>query len=52
MGFIEADQGISFQAMQVKMKQFIDIVRADPAVENVVAFTGGGRATAASCSSR
>jgi multidrug efflux pump len=43
VGSIEADQGSSFQAMQVKMKQFIDIVRADPAVENVVAFTGGGR---------
>jgi len=43
IGSIEADQGSSFQSMQVKMKQFIDIVRADPAVENVVAFTGGGR---------
>ncbi len=43
MGFIQADQGSSFQSMQVKMKQFIDIVRADPAVENVVAFTGGGQ---------
>ncbi len=43
MGFIEADQGSSFQSMQGKMAQFLDIVRADPAVENVVAFTGGGR---------
>ncbi len=43
MGFIEADQGSSFQSMQVKMTQFLDIVRTDPAVENVVAFTGGGR---------
>jgi multidrug efflux pump len=43
LGSIEADQGSSFQSMQVKMRQFIDIVRADPAVENVVAFTGGGR---------
>jgi multidrug efflux pump len=41
-GSIQADQGISFQAMQKKLKDFVDIVRADPAVESVVAFTGGG----------
>ena len=43
IGFIQADQSISFQAMQPKLKGFIDIVRADPAVENVVAFTGGAQ---------
>ncbi len=43
MGFIQADQGSSFQAMQGKMASFLEIVRADPAVENVVAFTGGGQ---------
>jgi len=43
IGNIQADQGISFQAMQQKLKSFIDIVRADPAVESVVAFTGGGQ---------
>ncbi|MEP6997845.1 MAG: multidrug efflux RND transporter permease subunit [Betaproteobacteria bacterium] len=43
IGFIQADQSISFQAMQPKLKSFIDIVRADPAVENVVAFTGGAQ---------
>jgi multidrug efflux pump len=42
-GFIEADQDISFQAMQKKLRTFVDIVRADPAVESVVAFTGGRR---------
>jgi len=43
IGNIQADQSISFQAMRVKLATFVDIVRADPAVENVVAFTGGGR---------
>jgi multidrug efflux pump len=42
MGFIQADQSISFQLMSRKLKQFIDIVQADPAVATVVGFTGGG----------
>jgi multidrug efflux pump len=42
-GFIQADQAISFQAMQNKLADFVDIVRQDPAVENVIAFTGGGQ---------
>jgi multidrug efflux pump len=42
-GFIRADQGISFQAMRGKLTDFVEIVRADPAVENVTAFTGGGQ---------
>ena len=41
VGFIQADQSISFQAMRQKLGDFIDIVRADPSVENVVGFTGG-----------
>jgi multidrug efflux pump len=41
IGNIQADQSISFQAMQVKLADFMDIVRNDPAVENVVGFTGG-----------
>jgi len=41
IGFIQADQSISFQAMRQKLADFIDIVRADPAVDNVVGFTGG-----------
>ena len=41
IGFIQADQSISFQAMQQKLAGFIDIVRSDPAVDNVVGFTGG-----------
>ena len=42
IGFIQADQGISFQAMRGKLTNFIEIVRRDPAVENVIGFTGGG----------
>jgi multidrug efflux pump len=42
-GNIRADQSISFQAMRQKVADFVDIVRADPAVENVVAYTGGGQ---------
>ena len=42
IGSIQADQGISFQAMREKLADFIEIVRADPAVENVVGFSGGG----------
>ncbi|HEY6240864.1 MAG TPA: multidrug efflux RND transporter permease subunit [Burkholderiales bacterium] len=43
IGSIQADQGISFQAMRQKLADFIGIVRSDPAVENVVGFTGGGQ---------
>ena len=43
-GGLRADQSISFQATQGKLKQLVDIIRADPAVATVVGFTGGGRA--------
>jgi len=42
IGVIQADQSISFQAMSQKLADFMRIVHADPAVENVVGFTGGG----------
>jgi len=42
IGFVRADQSISFQAMVQKLNGFIEIVREDPAVEAVVCFTGGG----------
>ena len=41
-GGIQADQAISFQAMSKKLRQFQQIVGADPAVQTVVGFTGGG----------
>ncbi len=43
-GGMRADQSISFQAMQGKLKALVDIIRADPAVQNVIGFTGGMRA--------
>jgi len=42
IGGIQADQAISFQSMSRKLRQFVAIVQADPAVESVVGFTGGG----------
>jgi multidrug efflux pump len=42
IGSIQADQGISFQAMRGKLANFIEVVRSDPAVVNVVGFSGGG----------
>jgi len=43
VGNIQADQSISFQAMRQKVADFVEIVRQNPDVENVVAFTGGGQ---------
>ncbi len=43
-GGIRADQSISFQAMQEKLRQLVNIIRDDPAVATVVGFTGGSRA--------
>ncbi|WP_145576647.1 multidrug efflux RND transporter permease subunit MdtC [Yersinia alsatica] len=48
MGFIQADQSISFQAMQQKLKDFMKIVHDDPAVDNVTGFTGGSRTNSGS----
>jgi multidrug efflux pump len=42
VGSLQADQSISFQAMSEKLRQMMNIVRADPAVENVVGYTGVG----------
>jgi multidrug efflux pump len=41
IGMIQADQSISFQSMQQKLADFIQIVRSDKGVANVVGFTGG-----------
>jgi multidrug efflux pump len=41
-GSIQAAQDVSFQDMRQKQQQFTRIVMADPAVDTVVAFTGGG----------
>ncbi|HVC62985.1 MAG TPA: efflux RND transporter permease subunit [Acetobacteraceae bacterium] len=42
MGGLVADQSISFQAMEQKLAQLMTIVQHDPAVQNVVGFTGQG----------
>jgi multidrug efflux pump len=42
IGFIRADQQISFQAMKKKLDDFVAIVMHDPAVDEVTAFTGSG----------
>ena len=39
VGFIQADQSISFQLMQQKLANFVTVLRRDPAVETVVAIT-------------
>jgi multidrug efflux pump len=43
VGGVQADQSISFQLMSQKMKDFMKIVKSDPAVQNVAGFTGGGQ---------
>ena len=41
---LRADQSVSSQAMQKKLRQVVGIIHKDPAVDTVVGFTGGGRA--------
>jgi len=43
-GGLRADRSISFQDMQIKLGQIVNVIKKDPAIENVVAFTGGSRA--------
>jgi len=43
-GGLRADQSISFQAMQDKLRQLVNVIKSDPAVDTVVGFTGGSRA--------
>ena len=40
-GGIQGSQDISFQAMQKATARIVDVVKADPAVANAMAFTGG-----------
>jgi multidrug efflux pump len=41
MGGIQGAQDVSFQSLEKKLAQFVDIVMADPAVDTLVGFTGG-----------
>ncbi len=43
IGNIQADQDISFQALQLKMAKMTEIVMKDPNVKDVISFTGGGQ---------
>jgi multidrug efflux pump len=45
-GTIQASQDSSFQAMRDRLSQVVDVIRRDPAVENVLGFTGGGGGSA------
>jgi len=40
-GAVQAAQDISFQAMQQKLAQIVDVIKSDPAVESVMGFSGG-----------
>ncbi len=44
-GGIQADQHISFQAMEQKLLQIVNIIKKDPEVVYVTGFTGGGGST-------
>jgi multidrug efflux pump len=44
-GGIQGPQDTSFQAMQAAVQRIVDVVKTDSAIENVMAFTGGGGAT-------
>ena len=44
-GGIQGSQDISFQAMQKTTTRIVDVIKTDPAVQNVMAFTGGAGAT-------
>jgi multidrug efflux pump len=46
-GAIVASQDMSFQAMGQKLRQFVNIVKQDPAVQTVAGFAGGGTANVA-----
>jgi len=41
-GTIQAAQDISFQAMEEKLLEIVNIIRSDPDVDYVTGFTGGG----------
>jgi multidrug efflux pump len=44
-GGVQGPQEASFPAMDSSTQQIVAVIKNDPAVENVIAFTGGGGAT-------
>lgn len=47
MGRIQADQHISFEAMQGKLNQLLATIQADPAIDTATAFMGFGASNSA-----
>ncbi|HEY1426111.1 MAG TPA: efflux RND transporter permease subunit, partial [Caulobacteraceae bacterium] len=47
MGGLQADQSSSFQITQRRLRQFVNIIGSEPAVDHVVAFVGGRGAASA-----
>ena len=45
VGGVQGPQDASFPVMNASLKALVNIIKADPAVENVMAFTGGGGAS-------
>ncbi len=41
-GGIQGAQDISFQSMQTLTRRFVDLIKGDPGIAHVMAFTGGG----------
>jgi multidrug efflux pump len=44
-GGVQGPQDSSFAAMNSSLKQIVAVIKSDPAVANVIGFTGGGGAT-------
>ncbi len=44
-GGIQGSQDISFQSMNKLTLEFVNMIKKDPAIDHVIAFTGGGSAT-------
>ena len=44
-GGMQGQQDASFASMRNALKQSVDVVKADPSVQNIMGFTGGGGAT-------
>src|SRR6266436_5480762 len=44
-GGVQGPQDSSFPAMKDSVQKIVDVIKKDPAVQNVMAFTGGGGAT-------
>jgi multidrug efflux pump len=47
VGGVQADQGSSYVMMRQRVETFMSILMADPAMQNVNAFTGGGQRNSA-----